>query len=246
MNAAYAPQVHNAAGAARLVLVCEHASHRIPAEYDGLGLDAATLKSHIAWDPGAFDVAKQMAADLDAPLVHSAASRLLYDCNRPPEAESAIPLSSEDIPVPGNANLSAEARDARIRDYYLPFAQLLSEVMADQAPDALVTVHSFTPVFRGEARNVEIGILHEADSRLADRLLTKVEGYVTARNQPYGPEDGVTHTLQAHGIACGVANVMIEIRNDLIQTPEDCAAMGRKLSPWLAESLAELSEAAAR
>ncbi len=66
---------------------------------------------------------------------------------------------------------------------------------------------------------MELGILHDEDSWLADRMLDAAAHsplYRTERNEPYGPEDGVTHTLKLHGLANGLHNVMIEVRNDLI------------------------------
>ena len=68
------------------MIVCDHASNFIPQEYGTLGLDAAELKRHIAWDPGALPVAERMAAALDAVLVQSCVSRLVIDCNRPLDA----------------------------------------------------------------------------------------------------------------------------------------------------------------
>ena len=112
------------------------------------------------------------------------------------------------------------------------------EAKGDKA--IIVTIHSFTPRFLGKSRDVEIGILHDADTRLADVLLDVASGYNIQRNQPYGPEDGVTHTLVHHALSRNLLNVMIEIRNDLIQTPEQCRAMGGKLAGWISQGLNQL------
>lgn len=105
-------------------------------------------------------------------------------------------------------------------------------------------MHSFTPVYHGVKRAVEIGVLHDADSRLADAMLMRAADtslYRIARNEPYGPADGVTHTLQLHGLRHGLPNVMIEVRNDLIsdETGQDVAA--DFLTGLLQESLSALS-----
>lgn len=233
-------EVRNASGSGPFLLVCEHASNFIPPEYGTLGLDADALESHIAWDPGALAVADEMARLLDAPLVAARVSRLVYDCNRPPDSPSAMPAESEIYRIPGNANLSAAARQARAEAVYFPFREALARTIdahgARRGPPTIVTVHSFTPVWRGAARAVEVGILHDDDSGLADAMLRAAgdgNGLVVRRNEPYGPQDGVTHTLREHALPRGLANVMIEIRNDLIRTPDDARAMAGRLAGWL-------------
>ncbi len=216
----------------------------MPADYDGLGLGEDALESHIAWDPGALETAQHLSAILDAPLVHSTVSRLIYDCNRPPDAVSAMPARSEETAVPGNSNLTAEEKARRVDRFYRPFEALLSKTLGDRpGTSVLVTIHSFTPVFRGQDRAVEIGILHDEDSRLADALLQVARGFRIERNAPYGPEDGVTHTLREHAVPRGILNVMIEIRNDLIATPEHCETMAQTLAGWLTKAIAICTEA---
>lgn len=233
------------------LLVCEHASNRIPEIHGDLGLDAAARSSHIAWDPGALAVAQEMARLLDAPLVAGGVSRLLYDCNRPPEAPSAVPQESEVYRIPGNQGLSEAALRARAELYYFPFRAALAGAVeahaarvggrAGAGAPAIVTVHSFTPVYRGVARQVEIGILHDEDARLADAMLAAAAGrtgLVVRRNEPYGPQDGVTHTLREHTLPRGLLNVMIEVRNDLIASEHDAHAMAATLAGWLETALA--------
>jgi predicted N-formylglutamate amidohydrolase len=230
------PRVFGPGGAGRAVIVCEHASPHIPAALGDLGLPADALASHIAWDPGALGVAEALAQMLDAPLVASATSRLVYDCNRPPEAASAVPERSEVWDVPGNRDLPKAARHARVTAVYEPFYIALADLIAAMPGDpALITVHSFTPVFNGAPRDTEIGVLHDADARLADGLLAALAGgpHRVARNDPYGPQDGVTHTLREHAHPRKLPNVMIEIRNDLIETPAAQRAMAEVLAAAL-------------
>ncbi|WP_146585230.1 N-formylglutamate amidohydrolase [Puniceibacterium confluentis] len=230
--------------ASDIVLVCEHASAFIPAELNALGLSEADQKSHAAWDPGALAVAGAMAASLDCALVASTISRLVYDCNRPPEAQDAMPAQSERVVVPGNADLGAVERAARTQRYYLPFRAAVADQITARTAPVLVTIHSFTPVYHGQPRAVEIGILHDADSRLADAMLESAAQHTqlnTLRNAPYGPGDGVTHTLREHALVQGHRNVMIEIRNDLIATPETQDAMAAMLCGWLTQALARVS-----
>ena len=219
-----APEVVAAAAWGPALILCEHAANYIPERYDGLGLAAGACESHAAWDPGARAVALRVARALRAPMVAARVSRLVYDCNRPPEAASAIPDHVEQIAVPGNAGLDAQARAERVAAVYAPFTAAVEAVIDARAaagrPTALVTIHSFSPHWFGQPRATEIGILHDDDSRLADAMLARAPAVVphraVARNAPYGPTDGVTHSLRRFGLARGLPNVMIEIRNDLL------------------------------
>lgn len=237
----------NPAGAGPIVLVCEHAAPFIPPEFDGLGLEEAALASHIAWDVGALGVAEALSDRLDATLLSATVSRLVYDCNRAPDSDTAIPTRSEDTDIPGNRNLSDHERLTRVERFYLPFRTALTGLLdhrTDQRqPSVLVTIHSFTPIFHGRHRAVDIGILHDADTRLADPLLDacaaapcpdgRTVPLTVRRNEPYGPENGVTHTLREHALPRGLLNVMIEIRNDLIGD----APAQQRFGDWLAARL---------
>ncbi|MGJ8628436.1 MAG: N-formylglutamate amidohydrolase [Sulfitobacter sp.] len=232
--------VHSTAGSSDVVLVCEHASDFIPPHLNDLGLSKQDRHSHAVWDPGALAVATQMSQIMDATLVSGAVSRLVYDCNRPPEAHDAMPERSERIDVPGNIGLDAAARAERVATYYQPFQQALSEAIAACAHPVIVTVHSFTPLYHGKRRAVEIGLLHDRDARLADAMLAITSQHTplnTQRNAPYGPDDGVTHTLKEHALPGQHPNVMIEIRNDLVATQSQQSAMAEMLSAWICAAL---------
>ncbi|WP_300018315.1 N-formylglutamate amidohydrolase [uncultured Roseobacter sp.] len=239
--------VLHADGASGTVLVCEHASAFFPPELNALGLPSDMQKGHAAWDPGALAVARRMSERLDAPLVAGAVSRLIYDCNRPPEAASAILDQSEGRDIPGNIGLSGADRADRVVRYYLPFEAAVRDTMDAANARVLVTVHSFTPVFMRQTRDVEIGILHDSDTRLADAMLSTATRHTALhvqRNAPYGPEDGVTHTLKLHGQSRGIPNVMLEVRNDLIATAQQQQDVAEMLVGWVAQALAALEAAA--
>jgi predicted N-formylglutamate amidohydrolase len=231
-------------GRSPVFIICEHASSALPLRFGDLGLSSEALSSHIAWDPGALAVARGMSAALDATLVHQRFSRLVYDCNRPPESPGAMPEVSEIYEIPGNQRLSPADRQARTEALYIPFhdhiRSLIRERTARGQQTVLVTIHSFTPVYLGVPREVELGILHDVDGRFADRMLEAAKDaplYRTERNMPYGPEDGVTHTLVLHGIANGLQNVMIEVRNDLITDDVGQGVMADYLSGLIQRSL---------
>ena len=234
-----AVEVVNASGRGAVVLVCEHASAFVPAALAGLGLAEADRLSHAAWDPGALAVARVMSEVLDAPLVASCVSRLVYDCNRPPEAESAMPATSELVEVPGNRQLTAEARAARTAEVYVPFHETLAGVLDRRPGTALVTVHSFSPTWYGAPRRSEIGLLHDADDRLARAMMAEAHAlpHAAALNVPYSAADGVTHTLAEHGTARGLPGLMIEIRNDLIADAPAQRIAGQGLALALTRAL---------
>lgn len=239
-----AVSVENVDGRSPVLLVCEHASRTLPTSLGTLGLPPEMLEAHIAWDPGALAVARLLSKSLDAALLFQNFSRLAYDCNRPPESPDAMPARSEIFDVPGNMAIEPSERQARIDEIYRPFQKALTQLIAERdaagRETAIVTIHSFTPVYRGITRSVEVGILHDRDSRLADQILDHAEAkkrFVTRRNEPYGPDDGVTHTLREHGLANGLLNVMIEVRNDLIRDETGQGVMAGFLAGLISESL---------
>lgn len=239
----------NENGPSPVVLVCEHAGKVIPQALGDMGLSADDLSRHIAWDIGAEAVSRKLAEALDAPLLLQRYSRLAYDCNRPPESPDAMPVRSETTRVPGNEKLTAADRLARIREIYRPFhdkvARLLDERAARGMTSLLVTLHSFTPVYKGVRRKLDLGILHDRDARLADDLLAvfgRARDIVVRRNEPYGPDDGVCHTLNLHAEPRGIPYAMLEIRNDLIAQ----AAGQEQWAKRLAEVLGALPVAQAR
>jgi len=239
--------VTNATGAGDVILVCEHASNFIPGHFDALGLSPDARESHVAWDPGALPVATVMSAALDAPLFSHRVSRLVFDCNRDPASADAILEKSEDHEIPGNQGLSEAERRSRAELFYAPFRDAISACLDQRinggSHPVLVTVHSFVPVYEGTRRDFDIGILHDEDTRLAEALLERFaeDGDLDVRrNQPYGPSDGVTHTLVEHALRRGLLNVMVEIRSDLIAGPADQKAMAERLATYLDGALGTL------
>lgn len=239
-------EVINGEGRGRIVLACDHASNFLPAEYGTLGLDPSELQRHIAWDPGALPVALEMAQRLDAPLVASSVSRLIVDCNRPVEAHDLIPELSESTIIPGNREIDSAERSRRIALAHAPFHDAI-DALLDQREAAgreswLVTVHSYTPVYRGIPRPWEIGIIHDEDERIAAALiagLRAVPGLTVGVNQPYSPADRVYYTLERHARARGIPCAMIEIRNDEITND----ASQRNWAEMLASILSTLEAA---
>ncbi|PLL11014.1 N-formylglutamate amidohydrolase [Tabrizicola sp. TH137] len=244
----FPPVIENASAQGRIVLVCEHASNRIPPRWGDLGLSEAQRRAHIAWDPGALGLARGLARHLDAVLVHAPVSRLVYDCNRAPDMAGAMPARSEIHDIPGNATITPEERAARTAEIYIPFHDGLHAVLMDRIArglhPALITIHSFTPVYFGKPRAVEFGVIHDADDTLPRAILAEAQARTRLRaelNEPYSARDDVTHTLRLHATPYALPNAMLEVRNDLIATPEAEAAMAATLAPVLAAAMATLT-----
>jgi len=234
----------NEKGTSDIVLICEHAGRTIPSEFDGLGLTADQQASHIAWDIGARGLALGLSERLDAPLAMQRYSRLLYDCNRDWGARDETPYSADNIKVPGNRNLQEADRRRRRNIFFEPFFQGTSRLIHDRLTSGretvIVTIHSFTRVFKGTNRALDIGVVHDSDARLADVLCAEpgpMAGLDIRRNEPYGPERGVTYSLKIHGIAHGLLNVMMEVRNDLIADEAGQARIADSMADWISRSV---------
>src|SRR5438552_10295464 len=163
------------AGRADFLLTGDHAGRAIPQRLGALGLPDSERARHIAWDIGIAGVTERLAEALDATAVLQAYSRLVIDCNRQPGHDSSIPVLSELTAIPGNDSLEPAEREARRREIFLPYhkriAALLDGRRAAGRRTVLVAMHSFTPVFNGVARAVEVGILYHRDARPAQVML---------------------------------------------------------------------------
>jgi predicted N-formylglutamate amidohydrolase len=215
--------VENPEGAGSFVIVCDHASNRIPKECEPFGLSDDVLSTHIAWDPGALPVARQLSATLDAPLLWPDVSRLVIDCNRSPDASTLIVVESEGRPVPANRGLSQDERMRRLAHVHTPYHAAIDACLKrrDEArrPTALVAIHSFTPVYFGKPRPWQIGIVFGHNRRLADILIGQLQSdpaLAVGINEPYSPADQVYYTVERHTGPRHLPAAMIEIRNNEI------------------------------
>lgn len=215
--------VENPEGTGPFVIVCDHASNRIPEEYGSFGFAADALQTHIAWDPGALGVARRLSARLDAPLFWPDVSRLVIDCNRARDASSLIVTKSEGRPVPANRAISEAERSHRLDRVHAPYHtaidSCLTRRLAARQPTALIAIHSFTPVYFGQARPWQVGIVFGDDRRVADLLIRGLKAdpdLTVGINDPYSPADQVYYTIERHAGPRGLPASMIEIRNDEI------------------------------
>ena len=234
-------------GSADFVLTADHAGRLIPRKLGRLGVPERELERHIAWDIGIAGVTELLSVALDAPAVLQTYSRLAIDCNRDPSVPSAMPEVSEMTPIPGNVGLSQADRATRVRAIFTPYhtriAGLLDARAAAGRRTVLAAMHSFTPVFKGESRAVQVGVLFNRDARLATVLLKllRAEGdIVVGENAPYAITDTSDYTVPVHGEKRGLPHVEIEMRQDLIADSAGQAAWAARLARLLTAADGEL------
>jgi len=227
----------NAGSTSRILLVCDHASCRIPLALGDLGLGEARRTDHIGWDIGAAAVARRLSALLDAPAVLAGYSRLVIDCNRPAAAPDRIPTVSDSVPVPGNEGLDQAAVGVRVDDLFTPYHDAIRAAIdriegRGEVP-LLVSVHSFTPrLADGDDRPWEIGICWDNDRRMADPMIERLraDGLAVGANEPYDFGVLTDYTLPVHGEGRGLPSLLMEIRNDEIRTPEGAETWALRLA----------------
>ena len=229
--------IERADAASPFVITCDHAGKRLPRSLGDLGVNASERERHIAWDIGALGVAQALARALDGVLIAQRYSRLVIDCNRPPDSADLICTRSENTDIPGNCDLAPSARAARIESIYAPYHAAISTLLDARVrrPTIYIAVHSFTPVYAGVARPWQVGVLYGADTRLARPLLAALrapDDLMVGDNEPYRIDDK-DHGIPTHALARGLPHVLLEIRQDLITAADDQAHWGACLAAVL-------------
>jgi predicted N-formylglutamate amidohydrolase len=231
----------NAGASSPIVLMCDHASADIPAEYDNLGLPDEVFGQHVAIDIGARDMTLELSRRMDAVAIIANFSRLLIDPNRSPEQPGFVPERSDGIEIPGNQNLSAGEISHRRRHFYEPFhdtvSNQLDKVLARGQTPIVIGVHSYTPIMQGAGRPWEVGLLWNRDPRLAMPILDFLRRdpqLTVGDNQPYSGKI-LGHSMDEHGGRHGYANMVIEVRQDLVSSQTDARAWGNLFADGLAQ-----------
>ena len=228
-----------------LLLLCDHASNGLPKRYGQLGLPESEFARHIAFDIGAAAMTRTMAAILQAPALLTTYSRLLIDPNRGARDPTMVMRISDGAIVPGNARVDAEEIASRRAAYWQPYREAIDTtidaMMATGKPPAIVSLHSFTPSMKGVARPWHVGLLWDNDPRLAYPLREALArepdlqppATFIGDNEPY---DGALpgDTMDSHATRRGLANVLIEVRQDLIGSDADASAWGVRLARLVA------------
>jgi predicted N-formylglutamate amidohydrolase len=215
-------------GSGQFVFLCDHAGNTIPPELDNLGLAASDLARHIAWDIGAAGIAEALSAIFDSPTILTNFSRLVVDCNRHPDAPDLMPEVSDHTPIPGNLNLTANQRAARLDLWFRPYhdavESVLLERLASGARTILVSVHSMTDCLGGVSRPWQIAVSSYRDRSLADPLLAALRqggDVVVGDNQPYDLDPAVDFSVPFHAIRRGMEHIQVEFRQDEVAHPAE-------------------------
>ena len=234
--------VYNEGGSSPLLIVADHAGKSIPRWLGRLGVSESEIECHIGWDIGIAAVCRVLADALDATLIQQNYSRLVIDCNRPPGSEASIPEITELTPVPGNIGLNRGQKKIRIREIFQPYHDRIeAELNRRQTdrPGALVSMHSFTPIFKGVTRPWHAGVLYNRDARFARLLMTLLKrehNFIVGDNEPYDVSDESDYTIPVHGERRGLHHVAIEIRQDLILGVNDRQEWGSRLAGLLSRA----------
>jgi predicted N-formylglutamate amidohydrolase len=227
--------VLNARSTEPVLFVCDHASRCLPRALGDLGLDPAALRSHLAWDIGAGELTRQLAESLGATAVLAGYSRLVVDPNRDLLDVEAFLTYGDGVAIPGNRNLSAADRAARADAVYRPYHRAIHEqirrLAATGRVPAMLAIHSFTPVLDGVSRPWEVGVLWDADRRIADILMRELRraGFHVGDNEPYSGRSPQDFTIDHHAEAAGLPHAGIEVRQDLLGDAEGVARMAAVL-----------------
>ena len=207
-----------------LVLLCEHAGRDVPDAWNRLGLSEEYFSTHFSHDIGAADLTRALSTHLDAPAFLARYSRLFYDINRALRSWDCIRPDMGGIPVPGNQNLTDAERDLRDTLVRKPFDRAV--LRRARKGDVFVGIHSFSRVYDGWMRETEIGVLRAEGCKHGQAMLDllRADGrFVIGDNDPYdlrkvGP--GTMSRLQA---AIDAEAIILEVRNDIVDTPEGVA-----------------------
>ncbi|MBR1198695.1 N-formylglutamate amidohydrolase [Bradyrhizobium sp. AUGA SZCCT0240] len=233
---------YNAEGRSPFLLTCDHYGRLIPRVLGDLGLPESELVRHIAWDIGIAGVAEMLSKHLGAHLIAQRYSRLVIDCNRPPDVASSIPLISETTTIPANEGIAREAAELRRTQIFEPYHRRIGAIIdarrERKMPTILVSLHSFTPVYAGIARPWHIGTLYQRDKLLPPLLLQLLRAepdLVVGDNEPYAVSDQTDYTIPVHAEARGLMNTGIEIRQDLISDQAGEKAWADRLARILGE-----------
>lgn len=226
----------NTGAPSHALLVCDHASCRVPAALDDLGLPEDELRRHIGWDTGAAAVTRHMAELLNAQAILAGYSRLVIDCNRPEKAPDRIPEVADGTVIPGNQALDDDAKQARIEAFFTPYhgavRAALDDLTARGPVPVLLAIHSFTPQLRGEApRPWQVAICYDQDQRMSAPMIPslRAEGFIVGDNEPYDFGPLTDYTVPEHAEARGLPHLLVEIRADGIAREEDCRAWAERL-----------------
>ena len=223
------------------MLLGDHAGNLIPRALGSLGLTDAQLGLHIALDIGIEGLGAELSTLLNATFIHQRYSRLVIDCNRQPHSQGSILEVSDGVAIPGNADLSPQAAQVRLAEIYQPYQDEIARALDARAgqPTVLIALHSFTPSMAGNDRPWRLGVLHRHDSAFSTAVLALMQaelGEAVGDNQPYAM-DGTDNTIPLQADPRGLDYLELEVRQDLLASPDAQRSLARWLAPRLLAAL---------
>src|SRR6201992_3874049 len=237
------PAYEGIAGDSPPLFLCDHAANALPKGYGSLRLKPELFETHIAYDIGAAQVTRALAAAFGSPAVLGRWSRLLIDLNRGADDPTLVMKLSDGSIIPGNRDAGPAEGARRIAAYHAPYHAAITAALDRIGPDAvLFSMHSFTPAWKGRPRPWEVGVLYDRDLRLAAPLMTRLAeaGFTVGDNEPYtGALEG--DTLWRHGTMRGLPHVLIEMRQDLVGNDEQAQGFAVRLKPILDAALRDMA-----
>ena len=206
---------------APVFLTCEHASEDLP---DGEAWPEPDLRlrgTHWAFDLGAREITLELAAALSAPAVLATFSRLWIDPNRPLDSETLFREVADGEPILLNQSLDAAARERRIEQHYRPFHAAIDRRLGATRCPIVLAIHTFTPLYEGQPRKVELGVLFDHEDELGQRWTEHLHalGHDARANEPWSGKAGLIHVAQTHADAHGRRAMELEVRQDLAVDP---------------------------
>jgi len=210
-------------------LICDHASNKIPPEFENLGVGLADRQDHVAWDIGAADVTRVLSTELKAPAVLGTISRLVVDYNRQPDAPDVIAEVSHGVGVPGNKGLDSQQRETRFQRFYRPYHETIDQQLMRSGAAVLVSIHSFSHDLDHASRDFDIGLLFDEFEPLARSFAEHLakNGLRVRLNEPYSGRSSVISSAQTHGRRYQLPNYEIEINQRLVRSRIKAVAFGR-------------------
>ncbi len=203
--------------ASGVVITCEHASQRLPEPWQWPKEDARLVGTHWAYDLGAAELARALAARLRAPAILSRFTRLLADPNRPEDSPTLFRARADGAPIHINLSVDSRDRELRLERYYRAYHRAADQLVANHAAPLLLSIHTFTPAYEGKSRSMEIGVLYDRDEELARRCAAHLDdaGFISALNEPYSGKEGLMYAVDRHAVRYGRRALEIEVRQDL-------------------------------
>ncbi len=201
----------------RVVLTCEHASEALLEGWSWPAADARLAGTHWAFDIGAEPLTRELARALDAAAALARFSRLLADPNRDEASETLFRAHAEGAPVALNAAIDERERERRLARAWRPFHSAVDRMVAAVPAEIVLAVHTFTPIYEGVRRELELGVLFDDEDALAAHLVEGLAArdYRVAPNEPYSGKAGLIYVADRHAKQHGRRAIEIEVRQDL-------------------------------